>query len=123
LKHIDRLSGPVESKERLRVILETLTGERTVSDASERLGIIEARFHCLRQEALEGALSALVPRRAGRPPKVSDAVPARQTELEEQVHDLQLELQAAEVRTEIALTMPHLLKRGKKNAQDGKKRR
>lgn len=68
LRHIDRLEGSEESKLRLRTILETLSGECTIAEACERLGLSEARLHQLRQAALEAALSGLAPGQPGRPP-------------------------------------------------------
>jgi transposase-like protein len=108
---VDGLEGPDETKHRLRVILETLTGERTVAEACAELEIGEARFHQLRQQALQGALQGLRPGRAGRPRKEEPVAPGRVEELEQEVRDLEIDLQAARVRTELALTMPHLLKR------------
>jgi len=123
LKHVDRLNGPEGSKRRLRAILETLIGERTVSEACEALGVSEARFHELRRRALEGALSGLKPGRPGRPSKPPTATPTRVEQLEHDMEDLRMELWAAEIREEIALTMPHLLRREKKIGGKPKKRR
>lgn len=118
LGHIDGLSGDAESKRRLRVVLQTLTGERTIEQACGELGVSEPRFHELRQRALEGAVGALLPRRPGRPPKASEPeTPARLEQLQAENDELRVALQAARVRTEIALVMPHVLQdvRGKKN--------
>jgi transposase-like protein len=114
LKHVDRLVGPAATKHRLRVILETLTGERSVSEACEELGVGEARFHTLRRQALEGALGGLKPARAGRPRKPPPAAPTRVERLEQELDDVRMRLWAAEIREEIALVMPHLLRPGKK---------
>jgi transposase-like protein len=111
VEHVSGLRGPAESKLRLRVILETLSGERTVAEACAELEISEARFHQLRQQALEGALKGLSPGKAGRPRKEEPVVPGQVEELEQEVRDLEVDLQAARVRTELALAMPHLLKK------------
>lgn len=110
VEHVSGLEGPEETKRRLRVILETLSGERTVAQACAELEIGEARFHTLRQQALQGALEGLRPGRAGRPRKEEPVAPGRVEELEQEVRDLEVDLQAARVRTELALAMPHLLK-------------
>jgi transposase-like protein len=128
LKHVDRLSGPETVKHRLRVILETLSGERSVAEACEELGVSEARFHTLRRQALEGALSSLKPARAGRPRKPSPAGPSKIEQLEQELDEVRMQLWAAEIREEIALTMPHLLRKGKKKKKaemprSGKRRR
>jgi transposase-like protein len=105
----DRLEGPEEAKKRLRAILETISGERTIEDAANSIGVRPARFHELRKEALEGALSALAPKPAGRPREVVDEVDPRVAELEEQIRQITIDIKAAKVREQIALTMPHLL--------------
>ena len=109
--HVDRLTGPDDRKHRLRVILETLSGRKTVKQASAELGISEARFHVLRREALQAALDGLEPRHAGRPREADAAEAAGDPRaLREEIEDLRGQLHAAEVRTEIGLTMPHLLR-------------
>lgn len=109
LGHVDQLDGSEESKLRLRTILETLSGECTIAEACARLGVGEARFHQLRQAALESALGGLAPGRAGRPAQAEESEPSEIDALKRKVNDLEIDLQAARVRTEIALTMPHLL--------------
>lgn len=109
VKHVDRLPGPAESKRRLREILKTLMGETSVAEACEALGISEARFHALRRQALEGALSGLSPRPSGRPGRHDAPEPEEVEELRRENEELKMELYATEIREEIALTMPHLL--------------
>jgi len=115
LKHVDGLEGPQESKRRLRVILQTLSGECSVAEACKALGVSESRFHQLRREALEGALGGLEAHAAGRPAAEPPELTSRVAELEAEVRDLRIDLQASRVRTEIALTMPHLLREKKKS--------
>lgn len=109
LKHVDRLQGPAEQKLRLRVVLEVLQGERTVEQACEVLEVKPARFHELRNQALEGALAGLAPGRAGRPKRPSE--PSEVRRLTEENEELQERLYAAQIREELALTVPHVLKR------------
>ncbi len=111
--HVDRLEGPDELKRRLRVLLETIVGSRSVAQACEELHVSESRLHELRREALVGALGALMPKPAGRP-ATAGTTTAREKELEARIDELEVDLQAALVRTELALAMPHLF-RGKKN--------
>jgi transposase len=127
-KHIDNLNGAQEDKQRLRVILETVAGTTSVGEACSRLGVSEARFHVLRRQALEGALGGLAPGRPGRPVREDPAEPGRVAELERQVEDLVMDLEASRIQTEIALVMPEVLKRGrarpaKKNADKANRRR
>jgi DNA-binding MarR family transcriptional regulator len=111
--HVDRLEGPEDVKRRLRVLMETLLGQKSVPEACEELQVSESRLHEMRREALVGALGALLPKPSGRPPKVEPTT-SREKELQERIGELEVDLQAALVRTELALAMPHLF-RGKKN--------
>jgi transposase-like protein len=107
---VDRLDGDETLKRRLRVVLETLSGERSVEQACADLGVSPSRFHELRREALQGALAGLLPGASGRPHRQDPAVdPERLKALERETQELRRELQAALVRTEIALAMPHVL--------------
>lgn len=115
LKHVDRLSTAPQVKKRLRVILEVLHGERTVQDACRTLHISEALFHRLRHQALTAAAQGLTPGKPGRPRKEPVVEPTEVERLREDNARLREALWAAEVREEIALTMPHVLhRRGKK---------
>jgi transposase-like protein len=117
--HVDRLEGPEDLKRRLRVLLETLSGRVSVAQACEELGVSESRLHELRREALEGALGALMPKPAGRP-ATAQTTTEREKELEGRIQELEVDLQAALVRTELALAMPELF-RSKKNSRHRKK--
>jgi hypothetical protein len=101
---VEQLAGSPKAKERLRVILETMTGTLRVSEACVRLDICEQRFRQLRAELLQAALASLEDQPAGRPrrPEEPEAVAA----LRRQVETLTRELQVAEVREEIALVLP-----------------
>jgi transposase len=116
------LDGGLEEKHRLRVILDVMGGAMSVKQACEVLGLSEARFHQLRQQVLQGALDSLAPKRAGRPRSSEPEDPPPVEELKRQVRELEMDLQAALVRTELALAMPQVLmdrgaKRGKKNSR------
>jgi hypothetical protein len=99
----------VETKRRLKVILQTMRGELRLSEACAMLGVSPQRFHQLREEAMQGALAALEPRPAGRPAR-SQAESAQQVEqLQKKLADAQVELRAAQAREEIALVAPRLV--------------
>jgi hypothetical protein len=123
LKHVDRLPGPESRKRRLRVILATLAGELPIAEACMRLGIGEARFHQLRRRVLAGAMAALGERPAGRPRKREEAAPGRLEALERENEQLRLELHTAEIREEIALVMPHLMRPEKKQITRSRQKR
>jgi hypothetical protein len=112
VRHVDKLPGTREQKERMKGVLRTLSGEWTVRQATVRLGIGESRFHEIRDEVLEAAMGPLAPSRMGRPPQVETEEDRRIRELEAEVRELKLELHAALVRTEVALAMPRVLKEG-----------
>jgi hypothetical protein len=103
------MDGSAEAKRRLKVILEVIAEKRTVKSACEELGLSEARYHELEWTALQGAVDSLEPKPAGRPPAPNEIDPERAA-LEEEVRELRVNLRAAQIREEIAVLMPHLLK-------------
>ena len=108
--HVDGLSGSDASKARMKCILATLSGTITVREAAASLGLSEARFHALRQEKLQVWLDALAPRPPGRPVTEEPVEASEMEELQRKLKELQLDLKVAQTRTELALTMPHVLK-------------
>ena len=111
--HVDGLDGPEDLKHRLKVVLETIVGNIGVEEACTELGVGESRLHEMRRDALLGALQGLLPKPSGRPPKPPAGTPHEQ-ELQARVDELEVDLQAALVRTELALAMPHLFRAKKK---------
>ena len=124
---VDRVDGSEAARERSRVILKVLAEEVTVAEACEMLGIGESRFHQLRERFLSEGMKGLEPRFGGRPAKVESEEQVRVKELEDRVAQLEKELAAAEIKTRIALVMPHLIKDGSeakaKDKAKAKKRR
>jgi len=110
---VQRLEGDELAKQRLKAVLATLRGERSIDDACAELGIGASRFFELKQEALRGAVEALTPRPAGRPPRAVAAA-TREQLLEARIRELEQELQCAYVRTELALALPRLKQRPEK---------
>jgi hypothetical protein len=106
---VERLTASAEAKRRLCLILETLSGQKTVTDAGQVLGISRRRFHALRADFLRSALPMLEPRAVGRPGR--EQMDDRSAGLETEVERLRVELHAAQIREELALAMPHLLRR------------
>jgi hypothetical protein len=95
----------------MRAILETVSGQKTIPEACAELEIGEAMFHRIRDQALAAALEALQPKPMGRPRTATTAPSCVVAALEQENKDLKVELRAAEVRAEIAGSMPHLLTR------------
>ena len=121
--HVDHLTGSPLAKERLRWILQTMRGERTVEEACRALSIGPSRFHAMRNRWLQRAVGLLEPRRAGRPPK-AETQPALQADAErlaalaEANEQLQQRVIAAEVREQLRGVMPHVVR-----DRTGKKKR
>jgi hypothetical protein len=103
---VERLAGSPQAKERLRVVLQTLAGTCRVAQACARLGISEPRFEQLRTQVLRAGLASLEPKALGRPrrPAAADQVRA----LAARVAELEIDLEAARVREEIALVLPQV---------------
>jgi hypothetical protein len=120
---VDNVDGSAEAKKRVKVILETIAGERSVAEACEELAISEARFHELRSHVLTAAVEGAESGRAGRPPKTPPEESAEIAQLKAELTELRIDLQAARIREEIAIAMPHLLKpvkktKGKNSSQE-----
>ena len=109
---VDALQGPQETKQRLRVILATVSGELTVAEACEHLGIGETRFFDLRRQALESALAGLAPGEPGRPAQTETPDAAKVKQLQKQLDDVKYELYTAKVRAELASVLPHVIDSG-----------
>jgi transposase len=124
---VDRLEGEDDAKRRLRVVLETLSGTKSIEAACEELHVSSSRFHEMRRQALQSALDGLAPGASGRPRRPGpDADPERLSTLEQEKQELEAELYASMVRTEIALAMPHLFTKKaraeiKKKARDARR--
>ena len=108
--HVDSLSASEEEKLRVKTVLLTMTGELSVQGACARLGIGHTRFHELRREVLEGAVEGARAGRPGRPAKEEPPEAMKVRRLERRIATLEEELELSLLRTEIAVTMPHLLR-------------
>jgi transposase-like protein len=112
------------ARQRLQVVLQTLTGALSVQEACLILGIGRSGFHKLRQQFLQQAMGLLEPRPRGRRPRQPSEAELEVQRLKHQIVQLKLDLKATQIREEIALVMPHLLKdkrAGHRPAGEGKK--
>ena len=109
-EYVDKLEGSVETKERLKAILDTMYGQMRLLEACGDLDISETRFHQLRELGLQGALTAMEPRPAGRPSRASQTEAEQIRVLQQRVQELEQALHEAQVREEIALVLPHLVR-------------
>jgi transposase-like protein len=122
---VDDLDGSEHAKKRLKIILETLTGERGIDEACEVLGVSRAAFNKMRSKWLESAVSSLEPKPSGRPAKTVSEEQKRIADLEAELAEMRMHIVGAQIREEIALAMPHLLvdKPGVGKKKAGKKRK
>jgi hypothetical protein len=97
-----RVSGSEQARARLEVLLETIAGSKTMDEACQALGIQKTRLFNLRIRVLEAAAAVLEPQPTGRPPKAARPETARIAELEAQVNELKVELEASRLRVELA---------------------
>jgi len=117
---VDGLEGSRAAKRRLRLILETIAGTRSVGSVCEELDICEAAFYKLRTRTLQEAVEGLEPRPMGRPLTHTEE-DEHVMELEGKVETLSRELEAARIREELAVALPHLLKDEKKGGRSRRK--
>ena len=125
-KLLDKFPASARAQARMRAILQTLSGQKTIAEACEELNIREAMFHRMRDQALAAGLEALEAKPMGRPRTATTAEASRVAALEQQQKDLKMALHAAELRAEIAGSMPHLLAgraRGEKKRKATRRRK
>lgn len=119
------LAATPEAKKRLRVVLETLAGERPIEDACAELSLGEAGFHKMRRQALEAAAERLEGQAPGRKREAPSEDAQKVDDLQAKIDLLEVELELARYREKLALSMPYLLKRREAERTDeerGKKR-
>lgn len=110
MKLLSGLSVSDEAKARFAAIFATMTGEKSILEVCKELGIGEPRFHAMRKEFLAEAVNLLEKRPAGRKPVGGEESPEL-SRLRDENEKLRLELTAAQIQAEIAMVMPHVLKR------------
>ncbi len=122
---VDDLDGEAEAKRRLKVILEQISGECTVAEAMEELGIGRSRFFELRSKVLKSALAGLAPKARGRPsyPGYTEEDEAELQRLREHYDRELMELKIANVKEELRLVMPEVVIGSPEYEADQKKRR
>jgi transposase InsO family protein len=120
---VEQVPGSDEAKKRARTLLETVAGTCRVLEACDRLDISEPRYHQLKTHMLETIVAGLEPGKPGRPAQKPSPEEQRIAALQQQVAELELKLQAAQARTEIALVLPNVVQEPtepeKKNAPAG----
>jgi transposase-like protein len=105
---VHRLDGSGSAKFRLEVILKTITGELTIPEACQLLGICESRFHVLRNETLQATLYSLEPRPPGRPPRATSPQQEELDSLKSQLDQAHEDLRVARTQLDLARIHPDL---------------
>jgi hypothetical protein len=103
---VDVLPGSAKAKERVRVILETMTGGLRVHEACAQLDVCEQRVRQLRTTMLQAAIDSVEDRPAGRPAQAEE--PGEVAALRARVAELERQLQAARLSAEIAVALPRV---------------
>jgi hypothetical protein len=103
---VDTLTGDAVAKERLRIVLETMAGQRRVSAACAQLGISEQRFDELRAEAMQAAVMALEPKPLGRKPQSITPEQSELAQLRARIAELEAQVKVESVRAEVAAILP-----------------
>lgn len=101
-KLVDNLEGSPLAKQRLKLIIQTLQGERAVVDAAEELGCNEACFYAMRHRTLQEAVQGLEPRKTGRKPKEVDPKDEKIRELTDELERTRGSLRKLDLRLELA---------------------
>lgn len=99
---VEKYEASEQARDRLRAILETISGSRIVTEACESLGMSTSRFQEIRDMALQGALASLEPLPRGRPAKPVEAPPPELVALREEVVQVKRELVLARAEVELA---------------------
>ena len=122
---VEALEGTQEAKKRLRVILETIAGQRSVEDACQELGIEKSAFHKIRTKVMQTALEDLEPKTPGRKPAEGSESDEKLKDLEKELEETRLKLKIAHVREELLLGMPEVMEplMAKKKQMEARKRR
>lgn len=109
---VDTLIGSQHAKSRLKAFLETLSGDVSVEEVCQQLGICQSRFFEQRTEWLHDSIGRLEPRVPGRPRKEEPTISAEEVQLlRQRVQELEARAAAVEVQAELVRTLPHVVAR------------
>jgi hypothetical protein len=106
---VERTEGSPEAKRRVQIVLRTLAGELTIPQACLELGIGHSRFHQMRSELLQQMVAVAEPRAPGRP--ATEPADVASEQLRQEVGALKMQLRAAQIREELAMILPHTIRR------------
>jgi hypothetical protein len=122
-EYLDRFDASDEARERFQVTVEILTGECRVQEACARLGIGSTRLEQVRQEIVAAALAGAERQRPGRKPRVVLELERDVEQLQQRVAQLEAALEVANVRAEVAATLPRVGTSGEKKTTQRRRQR
>ena len=102
LGHVDGLPCELQSKQRMRVILSTISGQLRVDEGCRQLSIGPTHFDTLRRRFLLGGGAALAPRPIGRPRRTAMVSMEEVESLRERNAELEREVVVLRARLELA---------------------
>jgi hypothetical protein len=105
---VERFDSSPQALERARVTLATITGEMTIGQACQRLGLCAARVYRLRADGLQDYVDRCEPRPAGRPRREASPDALRCQELERENAELKTALKIAAMQADLVRALPHL---------------
>jgi hypothetical protein len=123
---VEDFEGSEDAKSRMKLILETIAGHKSVEEACSELGLSKSMFHEIRMGSLTAALESLEAKPKGRPRQEVSEEQREIERLKKENEELKMSLQVAHVREELALVMPEVLVEAdekKKRMERRKKRR
>ena len=116
---VEHLGGSETARLKMKIILQSLTGELDIETARRQTGVTKRTFHKLRIRAIQAALDSLEPQPRGRPrnnPKDREEI----DRLKKEIETLKYAAHTSQIRQEIALMMPAVMK---PNATEQKKKK
>jgi transposase len=110
LDYVDRLRDyDEETRQRVKVVLQTMFEGLSVNAACAILKISPQRFHQLREDFIREGLEGIKPRPKGRPKSLPSPQQQEMERLQQELADARVELRAAQARAEIATVLPRVL--------------
>jgi transposase-like protein len=103
---VDEIQSSKESKRRAKLILKTITGELSVREACERIGVGPTQFANLRVQFLRFGAEGLKAKPAGRRPRPR-VVSERELELMQRNAELEREIRLLKAQAEVASLRRH----------------
>jgi transposase-like protein len=117
---VSKMDASDAAKEKVRLVLETLSAKISVKEAAARLDVTESRFHQIRDQILLGMLNAAEPKAAGRPAEPENPAQATVEHLQARIRELSSELEISQLREVLAFACPELMS---ESAEERKKKR